>query len=81
MICKTCGTAGETKGAVKGSTGVELVLWILAVTVIGFPFALVYSVWRGSTKHKVCRACRSADLIPVGTPIGQQLCAAAQRRA
>ena len=71
LICKTCGTSGETKVVANGSTGVEAVLWILALTVIGLPATLVYSARRLSTKHEVCRAGRSAELILVGTPIGQ----------
>lgn len=68
QVCKDCGTAGETKTVARGSMGVEIVLW-LCFLVPGF----IYSIWRLSSKHEVCRACGSERVVPVDTPAGQKL--------
>ncbi len=73
LICTTCGSIGAAKSAVRGSTGMELLLWMLSLTVIMFPVAIIYSVWRMGSRHKKCRRCGSEQLVPVGTPAGRRL--------
>lgn len=68
LVCNECGYVGSTKKGVKGSLGIELVLWLLMI----FP-GLIYSIWRLSTKHKVCAQCGSTSLIPVDSPRGKKL--------
>ena len=68
MICTKCGTVGMGKMFTPGSMFCELVLW-LAFLLPG----LIYSVWRLSSKKRVCESCGSADLIPVDSPAGQKL--------
>ena len=68
MICPACGTRGEPALNTKGSTAVELVLWLCLI----IP-GLIYSIWRVSSREKVCPACRASGMISINTPRGQQL--------
>ena len=68
MICSNCGHIGSAKGAVKGSMGIEIVLWLFFI----IP-GVIYSLWRGSSRHKVCSVCASGNLIPIDSPNGRRL--------
>lgn len=70
MICPACGTRGTPATATRGSTGIELVLW-LCFLVPG----LIYSLWRLSSRYKVCPACKQPGMIPVTSPLGKKLSA------
>jgi hypothetical protein len=52
----------------RGSFVIEIVLW-LAFVIPG----LLYSLWRQSTRQKVCPACGNATLIVANTPDGRKL--------
>lgn len=67
-ICPHCGTQGEPKTITKGSTGVELILWICFLVP-----GLIYSFWRLSSKYEACPACDQAGMIKVDSPKGQLL--------
>lgn len=67
MYCKTCGHVGIPARATKGHFAMELVLWLLV-----FIPGLIYSVWRLTTRHDVCRICRSPHLIPKETTAARQ---------
>lgn len=67
MICTDCGTIGEGKDQVKGNVLVEIILWLCFIVP-----GLIYSIWRSSSKNKVCDACQG-KLIQLDTPRGQQL--------
>lgn len=69
-ICSQCGSTAESKTFTRGSFGIELVLW-LCFLIPG----LIYSIWRLSTRHEGCRACGSASLIPLMSPMGKKLAA------
>lgn len=68
MVCTQCGHHGFTVRRVKGSTGIELILW-LCFLVPG----LIYSVWRMSSRRPVCTACGSSALVPPSSPVGQRM--------
>lgn len=68
LICANCGTVGSTKTVTKGSILIEIILW-LCLLVPG----IIYSLWRHTTRTKVCRACGAAKLIPVNSPMGKKL--------
>lgn len=70
--CKDCGSVAEPKTATRGSMGMEVILW-LCFLVPG----LIYSVWRLTSKHDVCAACGSENLVPLASPAGKQLATAA----
>jgi hypothetical protein len=67
-LCTRCGTIGSTKTATEGSFAIELVLWVCFI----FP-GLIYSIWRLTTRKRVCRQCGSAELIPSTSPRARQI--------
>jgi proteolipid membrane potential modulator/LITAF-like zinc ribbon protein len=68
MICPACGTRTEPTTRTPGSIWIEIVLWLCFI----IP-GLIYSLWRLTSKEKVCPACGATGMIPVSTPRGQQL--------
>ena len=68
MICPVCGTRGEPKQITKGSTAIELILW-LCFAVPG----LIYSIWRLSSRQPGCPSCGTVGMIGVNTPNGKML--------
>jgi hypothetical protein len=68
FICKACGYVGKQKTETPGQFWVELVLWIMLIVP-----GLIYSVWRISARRKVCPKCKARDMIPVDTPVGQEM--------
>jgi hypothetical protein len=69
-VCKQCGTVDSPASKTPGSILIEIILW-LCFLVPG----LIYSIWRHTRRHDVCRACGSAELVPVNTPLGRQMVA------
>lgn len=69
-LCTVCGTVGTTKRNMKGSILTELLLWCFFL----LP-GLIYSIWRHSTVAQVCRNCGNSAVIPLGSPVAQQILA------
>ena len=63
QFCRDCETVAKPKKRTPGSLWLELFLWIFLI-VPGF----IYSLWRLSGRHPVCRACGSRRIIPTSTP-------------
>ncbi len=63
LVCTVCGYVGEPKSAIEGSGCVEVLLWLFFI----IP-GLIYSVWRSSSRHKVCPKCHNKSLIPIDSP-------------
>lgn len=70
LICKTCGHVGDPTTVTKGHFVLEVALW-LAMLLPG----LIYSIWRLTSRHQACAMCGSAELIPLDSPVAQQLLA------
>ncbi len=70
MVCKSCGFVGAAKSAVRGSLGIEIILWLCLIVP-----GLIYSIWRGSSRYNACPACGGKDMIPTNSPIGRKLIA------
>ena len=68
MVCPSCGTRGEPKTITRGSTLIELILWLCLIVP-----GLIYSIWRLTTRQKGCPACGAAGMIPVTSPMGKKL--------
>lgn len=64
--CTTCGHVGKGRTHTRGALAIEIVLW-LCFLVPG----LIYSLWRHSSKHKVCAVCAGAALVPLNSPVAQ----------
>lgn len=69
-ICQACGTTGKTRTETPGSIFIEIILWLFFLVP-----GLIYSIWRHSKKHQVCRSCGSAAIIPLDSPAGRDLAA------
>jgi len=61
--CMTCGTDAAPKRLTKGSTGIELILWLCLIVP-----GLIYSVWRVSSREDVCSACGGKQIVPMDSP-------------
>jgi hypothetical protein len=70
MICRNCGHLGPSSSVTKGSTAIELVLWLCFI----LP-GLIYSLWRLSSRHSACPKCGNTGMIPLDSPRGKQLVA------
>jgi uncharacterized membrane protein len=68
MVCKSCGTVGKSKNHMPGSIFIELILWCCFLVP-----GMIYTVWRHSSAGRVCSACGSKEMIPVSSPLGQQI--------
>jgi hypothetical protein len=68
LICTQCGYIGNPKTAIEGNGCLEIVLWLLFIVP-----GLIYSIWRSTSRHKVCPKCKSPNLIPIDSPRGQQI--------
>lgn len=67
-VCVNCGSRGEPATRTKGSTGLELVLWLCFIVP-----GLIYSIWRVTSREKVCPVCKAGGMIPADSPRGRQL--------
>lgn len=67
-ICSNCGFTGQAKKVTKGSTMIELVLWLCII----FP-GLIYSLWRLSSRHLACPQCSATNMLPLDSPRGRKL--------
>lgn len=68
MFCTSCGTEAPTKLRTKGSIMIEIVLWLMLL----LP-GLIYSIWRHTTRAKVCSACGSEHVVPPDSPMARKL--------
>ena len=66
LYCKACGHVGQAQKAIKGSFLMEIFLWLLFI----IP-GLLYSLWRLTTKARLCELCGSVEIIPVESPIAR----------
>jgi RNA polymerase subunit RPABC4/transcription elongation factor Spt4 len=64
--CTQCGTVANPKKHTKGSFLIEVFLWLLLIVP-----GLIYSLWRLTSKQKVCPACKSPSIVPVTSPVAQ----------
>ena len=68
LFCSSCGSTNKPKSHTKGSLLIEIILWILLI----FP-GIIYSIWRLTTRSKVCRDCGASSLIPRDSPVAQKM--------
>ena len=68
LICSNCGTVGTPKTVIKGSVLIEIVLWVCFIVP-----GIIYSIWRLTTRAKVCRSCGAKNMVPLNTPMGKKL--------
>lgn len=59
--CPNCAYEGEGKKFIKGSFGIEIVLWIFFIVP-----GLIYSIWRLTTPYFGCPKCEYQYIVKVG---------------
>ena len=62
LVCTQCGYVGEPKGAIGGNGCIEVLLWFFFI----IP-GLIYSIWRSSSRYKVCPKCGKATRVGYAT--------------
>jgi hypothetical protein len=67
-VCVQCGHCAPTVSKTPGSTGVELLAWLLFIVP-----GLIYSLWRLSGRRQVCAVCGHDKLVPPDSPVGRKL--------
>lgn len=75
FLCTACGYAGKRKKMVKGSIGIELVLWLFFL----IP-GLIYSLWRLSNVYYICPSCQAQNIIPVTSPLAKKFLSDLQQK-
>jgi hypothetical protein len=68
FICTACHHVGTPAVKTKGSFWIEIVLWCFFLVP-----GLTYTIWRLTSKVRICPACGNATMIPVTTPVGHEL--------
>ena len=63
MYCQNCGAIGKPKTRTKGSFLIEVFLWLCLI----IP-GVIYSLWRLTSREKVCPSCGAPNMIPADSP-------------
>lgn len=61
--CPHCGNLGQRRSRTKGSFVLEVLLWLMLIVP-----GLIYSLWRLTSREKVCPKCGQAGMIPASSP-------------
>lgn len=81
-FCVDCGILDYPVNKNKGSIGIEAALLFFSVLggalnlIFGaaiFLVFIIYCIWRLSSKHQVCPSCENQNIIPVDSPVAQNL--------
>jgi len=67
MMCAICGKYIIPTKEGRGSISIEILLWFLIIP------GLTYSIWRLTSKRKVCPFCKSVHIFSLDSRIGNQL--------
>ena len=67
-VCATCGYKDKPDIYMRGSTKIEIVLWLIGI-IPGF----IYTAWRRKTAVMVCPHCETASMISTKSPHGSHL--------
>lgn len=76
MACPQCGSVTEPADKLRGSTGIEFLLFLLMI----IP-GLIYSVWRYGGDRAHCSSCGATGLLPLDSPKGKEIAARAEASA
>lgn len=61
--CLTCGTVARPTTHTRGAFVIEVLLWLCFL----LP-GMLYTLWRLTTRQKVCPACGAPNMLPVDSP-------------
>ena len=66
-FCNSCGTVGKPRVRNRGSSAIEIILWLLLL----IP-GICYTLWRMGRKDRYCRACGAQSMIPADSPMARR---------
>jgi 5-methylcytosine-specific restriction endonuclease McrA len=69
-VCSHCGTTGAVRTHTRGSLLIEIILWLCFIVP-----GVIYSLWRLTTRRRICAACGQDALVPSNSPRGRELVA------
>lgn len=67
-ICLECGETVIPGRKTRGSSLIEVILWLFMI----LP-GVIYSAWRRSDKTGWCPSCGSKRLVPINSPAGRKM--------
>lgn len=70
FVCTNCGYYGAAVREKKGGCLLEIVLWLLFLAP-----GLIYSIWRRTNRHLICKRCNSRNIVRDDTREGKRLLA------
>ncbi len=68
QFCTSCGKTGKPKLVTQGGCLIELVLWLFLIVP-----GIIYSLWRLTSKKKVCPYCGNPTMIPLEAPAAKKM--------
>ena len=68
IVCRKCHYTGERQLDSRGSTALEVFLWLCLI----FP-GVLYSRWRDRSVRSICPECRSENVIPADQHRGHEM--------
>lgn len=69
-VCIDCGHLGDPVTKTRGSILIEIALWLCLI----IP-GLIYTLWRLTSRYKVCPGCKRESMIPASAPRSRKLLA------
>jgi len=66
FFCTSCGAVGKPRVRNRGSSAIEIILWLMIVP------GLFYTLWRMGRKDRYCRTCRAPTVIPADSPMARR---------
>lgn len=67
-VCASCGIVGNVRKKTQGSLAIEIALYVLFCAP-----GIIYTLWRMTSKKRVCGSCGSANIVSSLSPVGQQI--------
>lgn len=67
-LCTNCGHVDVPRTKTPGHALIELILWLTFI----LP-GIIFSIWRHSSKFKVCRQCGAPNPIDLNSPMARQI--------
>ena len=68
FLCLSCGHLGKPRLRNRGSSFLEVVLWLSLVAP-----GILYTMWRMFRKERQCKNCNAPNPIPADSPMAQRL--------
>lgn len=77
-VCTACGYLGQEKTQPKGTFIGEVGVWMIGAALAVFiapvllVIPLIYSIWRMTSRERLCPKCKNPGMIPVDSPMASK---------